>query len=216
MYNRSGDYICGVSRKMREKEGKAMKKKILIVMLASILAVSSTACGGSGAATDKGNSAQNETEPEYKTLPDSQSLAEQIKAVNSNVGEIEAFDESTDPNGNLGRPGEYISKADFEDMRLEQYGEYYTGGTIETFESKSDCDNRYEYLKALQDSSLGAFGVNQYIYKYDTAIFRIEYDLTPDQAEEYHEQIDTIMGQYQDISTQESDTGEEASPESEQ
>lgn len=193
-----------------------MKRKLLVLMMASILAVSSTACGGSGAATDKGNSAQNETEPEYKTLPDSQSLAEQIKAVNSNVGEIEAFDESTDPNGNLGRPGEYISKADFEDMRLEQYGEYYTGGTIETFESKSDCDNRYEYLKALQDSSLGAFGVNQYIYKYDTAIFRIEYDLTPDQAEEYHEQIDTIMGQYQDISTQESDTGEEASPESEQ
>lgn len=194
-----------------------MKKRIVAVMLAGILAVSATACGGSGGASDGGKEAtQTEAEPEYEELPDSQNLAEQIKAANSNVGEIEAFDESTDPNGNLGRPGEYISKADFEDTRLDQYGEYYTGGTIETFENESDCDNRYEYLKTMQDSSLGAFGLNQYMYKYDKAIFRIEYDLTPDQAEEYHAQIDTIMEQYQDISTQESDTGEDATSQSEE
>ena len=54
------------------------------------------------------------------------------------------------------------------------------------------------------------------MYKYDKAIFRIEYDLTPDQAEEYHAQIDTIMEQYQDISTQESDTGEDATSQSEE
>lgn len=194
-----------------------MKKRIVAVVLAGTLAVSVTACGGSGGASDGGKEAtQTEAEPEYEELPDSQNLAEQIKAANSNVGEIEAFDESTDPNGNLGRPGEYISKADFEDTRLDQYGEYYTGGTIETFENESDCDNRYEYLKTMQDSSLGAFGLNQYMYKYDKAIFRIEYDLTPDQAEEYHAQIDTIMEQYQDISTQESDTGEDATSQSEE
>lgn len=179
-----------------------MKKRIVVVMMAGMLAVSATACGGSEGASAGGQEAtQAEAEPEYEELPDSQNLAEQIKEANSNVGEIEVFDESTDPNGNLGRPGEYISKADFEDTRLDQYGEYYTGGTIETFENESDCDNRYEYLKTMQDSSLGAFGLNQYMYKYDKAIFRIEYDLTPDQAEEYHAQIDTIMEQYQDIST---------------
>lgn len=194
-----------------------MKKKMVTIALSLCLCCSLTACGGSGGSSDEGQEApQEETEPEYEELPDSQSLAEQIKAVNSNVGEIEAFDESTDPNGNLGRPGEYISKADFEDMRLEQYNEYYTGGTIETFENESDCDNRYEYLKAMQDSSLGAFGLNQYMYKYDKAIFRIEYELTPDQAEEYHTQIDTIMEQYQDISTQESDTGEDTDSQTEE
>lgn len=194
-----------------------LKKKMVTILLALCLAGTMGACGGSGNTSDGGEEApQEETEPKYEELPDSQSLAEQIKAGNSNVGEIEAFDESTDPNGNLGRPGEYISKADFEDMRLEQYDEYYTGGTIETFENESDCDNRYEYLKAMQDSSLGAFGLNQYMYKYDKAIFRIEYDLTPDQAEEYHRQIDTIMEQYQDISTQKSDTGDDVDSQTEE
>ncbi len=194
-----------------------MKKKIATIMLASMLVVSATACGGSEGVSNGGEGAiKEEVEPVYEDLVDSQSLAEQIKASNSNVGEIEAFDESTDPNGNLGRPGEYISKADFEDTRLEQYGEYLVGGTIETFENESDCNDRYEYLKTLQDSSLGMLALDQYMYKYDKAIFRIEYDLTPDQAEEYHEQIDTIMEQYQDISTQASDTGEDASSQTEE
>ena len=193
-----------------------MKKKIATIMLVSMLAVSATACGESEGTSTGGQGAnKEETEPVYEDLADSQNLAEQIKAANSNVGEIEAFDESTDPNGNLGRPGEYISKADFEDTRLEQYGEYLVGGTIETFENESDCNNRYEYLKTLQDSSLGMLALDQYMYKYDKAIFRIEYDLTPDQAEEYHEQIDAIMEQYQDISTQESDTGDNTSSQTE-
>ena len=96
----------------KEREGKAMKKKIAVIMLACMLAVSATACGESEGASNGERGVNEETEPVYEDLPDSQSLAEQIKAINSNVGGIEAFDESTDPNGNLGRPGEYISKAD--------------------------------------------------------------------------------------------------------
>ena len=141
-----------------------MKNKIAVIMLACMLAVSATACGESGGASNGERGVNEETEPVYEDLPDSQSLAEQIKAINSNVGGIEAFDESTDPNGNLGRPGEYISKADFEDTRLEQYGEYLVGGTIETFENESDCNNRYKYLKTLQDSSLGIPQSNRYHY----------------------------------------------------
>ena len=130
-----------------------MKKKIATIMLVSMLAVSATACGGSEGVSNGGEGAiKEEVEPVYEDLVDSQSLAEQIKAANSNVGEIEAFDESTDPNGNLGRPGEYISKADFEDTRLEQYGEYHVGGTIETFENEFDCNDRYEYINTWQDS----------------------------------------------------------------
>lgn len=43
-----------------------MKKKIVAIMLASMLAVSATACGGSEGASDGGQTAsQEETEPEY-------------------------------------------------------------------------------------------------------------------------------------------------------
>ena len=182
-----------------------MKKILLMFMIVTMISLSAVACS-----ENEDTSKTSNEEPTYKELPDSQNIAEQIKASNDNVGEIETFDETTDPNGSLGRPGEYISKADFEDIRLDQYGEYPVGGTIETFENESDCNNRYEYLKTLQDSSLGMLALDQYIYKYDKIIIRLEYDLTPEQAEEYHSQIDTIMAQYQDISTQESDTDESA------
>ena len=45
------------------------------------------------------------------------------------------------------------------------------------------------------EPELGAFGVNQYIYKYNLAVFRVSYDLTPSQAEEYKQAMDEIMGE---------------------
>ena len=165
-------------------------KKILVIML-SVIIICFTGCG-----------------KKYDPLPNAEELLNQIKKSVSTIGRIEAFDESSDPNGKLGRPGEYISKADFEDTRIDQIGEYLIGGTLETFENSSDCIKRYEYLKSLQDPSLGAFGVTQYIYKYDNVLLRIEYDLTPEQAQEYHARFDEIMSKYQDIKSQKADTSE--------
>lgn len=106
-------------------------------------------------------------------------------------------DENTDPNGNLGVPSNYITKADFSDSRVEQTGERLSGGTIETFLNKNDCQNRADYLKKMSNSSMGAFGVNQYIYEYDLSVFRVSYDLTSEQAEEYHEQMTEIINEWE-------------------
>ena len=46
---------------------------------------------------------------------------------------------------------------------------------------------------------MGAFGIDQYIYKYDLAVFRVSFDLTPSQAKEYKTIMDGIMGE---VSTQ--------------
>lgn len=132
-------------------------------------------------------------------LPSSKELLEQLQEKNSNLSEIEEFTSETDPNGKLGKPGYYISKADFSDVRVEQVGEYLCGGTIETFSSEKDCESRADYLNGLNDPDLGAFGLNQYVYQYDCVLFRVSYDLTPEQAEEYHVQMDEIMNQYEDV-----------------
>lgn len=155
-----------------------MKKKILTIILCAFML---SACG-------------NSTEPKKEFT--AENLLNDLKEMNSNVGEIVVYDEETDPNGNLGRPGNYIGKADFSDIRIEQNGDDLIGGTIEVFENKDDCQDRADYLNALNDPSLGIFGVNAYIYQYDKAVFRIDYDLTPDQAEEYHEQMTEIIEQY--------------------
>lgn len=128
--------------------------------------------------------------------PTSEQLLLALKSKNENIDKIQVFDENTDPNGKLGRPGYYVTKADFSDSRVEQIGEYLCGGTIETFATKEDCISRAEYLKSLNTSDMGAFGVNQYIYEYELALFRIEYDLTPEQAEEYQRQMTEIIEQW--------------------
>ncbi len=113
------------------------------------------------------------------------------------------FDENNDPNEKLGRPGSYIAKGDFSDTRVDETDPAFkeegdislNGGTIEVFESKKDCQARTDYLQKMSDPSLGALALNQYMYKYDRALFRVSYDLTASQAEEYQKAMDEILGQ---------------------
>ena len=152
-------------------------RKVASLILLVVMVFSLSACGSS--------------EPKVEITAESSltSLQEKI----SNVTGIVVYDEETDPNKNLGRPGQYIGKADFFDDRMEDTED--NAGTIEFFSSKSDCNDRYEYLCKLSDPELGVFGVNQYIYKYDLAVFRVSFDLTPTQAEEYKAAMDEIMGE---------------------
>ena len=110
--------------------------------------------------------------------------------------EYQIFDSSSDPNGLLGRPKQYIQKADGWDSRKEVFdkeGDYAID--IEVFKNKADCQSRYEYLQQFTDPNLGIMGLNQYMYKYDLAIFRVDYDLTPEAAEEYKQAMDEIIGE---------------------
>lgn len=155
-----------------------MKNKILIILMTSCVI-----CG---------------CENKKLEIPSAEEILLQLQDKNQNLSEIEAFTEETDPNEKLGRPGYYISKADFSDSRLEQNDpDYLVGGTIEVFASKEDCKDRAEYLQSLADSKLGVFALDQYIYQYEEVLFRVEYGLTNEQAEEYHKQMDEIMEQYQ-------------------
>jgi hypothetical protein len=159
-------------------EGHDMKKILLFLLMVLMM----TGC-----------SAEKKAE-----LPHAEGLLTELKGKNSNLEKIQAFTAETDPNEKLGRPGYYISKADFSDTRLEQEGsEYLVGGTLETFSSKGDCNKRAEYLNKMNDPSIGFLAVNQHIYKYDKVLLRVDYSLTSEQAEEYKIQFDEIMKQYE-------------------
>lgn len=159
-----------------------MKLKLSVILIVLVLCMAGCSSGANSSHTE---------------LPSSEQLLNELQEKNENLDGIIAYTESTDPNGNLGRPNQYISKADFSDSRVEQFGDSLSGGTIETFSSKEDCQARYDYLEKFTSAELGAFGLNQYMYKYDLVIFRVTYDLTPEQAEEYHSQMDEIMEQYE-------------------
>lgn len=156
-------------------------KKVIIGLLSLVLLVAFSGCGASG--------------PKEKMTAEVSlsNLKEKISTISS----VTIFDESTDPNKNLGKPGQYVGKGDFFDNRMENAEEM--AGTIEFFSSKKDCNDRYTYLSELSDPALGAFGVNQYIYKYGLAIFRVSFDFNATEAGEYKTAMDEIMDE---VSTQ--------------
>lgn len=169
---------------------KKRAKELLSLVLIMVMAVSFGGCALKQVVAPK----------EYKTAGE---ILEELKTKNSNVTEVLVWTEDTDTNGKLGRPNEYTSKADFADSRVEQFAttnaeklEYgLDAGTIEVFETEADCDARYSYLKEFMDPSMGAFGLNQYMYKYKKAIFRVSYDLKPSEAAIYKDQMDEIIGE---------------------
>ena len=178
-----------------------MKKNVLIsVLLVIVVLFSFTGCALKQSVTQKEDKSAEE-------------ILTELKAKNSNVTEILAWTEDTDTNGKLGRPNEYTSKADFSDSRVQELAETpaekleygLSGGTIEVFATEEDCNARYTYLKSFLDPSYGAFGLNQYMYKYKKAVFRVSYDIKPSEAEIYKQQMDEIIGETAEVAKWESE-----------
>jgi hypothetical protein len=103
------------------------------------------------------------------------------------VGPFIVYDEASDPNEALGKPGKYVGKASWADGRSaqpcpdEEPG-WECGGTVETFGSDGDRDSRFDYLSEISDDSiLGGF----YMWKTDNAVVRVGYALTPSAAATY-------------------------------
>jgi hypothetical protein len=104
---------------------------------------------------------------------------------------IQVWDDASDPNGLLGYFGEYSGKADFSDKRIDQSGSVYlVGGSVETFSSQKDCADRYTSLKDLADQKV----INQYMYKYDTVLLRIDALMSQDDAEKYLDTLNNYLG----------------------
>lgn len=152
----------------------------------------------------------DETKEENDVFPTSEQLLTLLKSHNQNLEDVEVFNENTDPNKLLGKIGEYVSKADFSDSRLKQDSEYLCGGTIETFSSKKDCEDRVKYLSKFDKPILGSLGINAYIYQYDLAILRVDKKLTEEQAEEYNNQLSEIIEKWRETGILEIETENES------
>lgn len=90
------------------------------------------------------------------------------------VGKIIIYDEETCPNNLLGRPGQYVGKADWEDTRVEQYSDTLTGGTIEIFKDADSLKKRKEYLEPFLEEAMFL----QYMFIHKNVIIRVDKELT--------------------------------------
>ena len=125
-------------------------------------------------------------------------------AVADNVGALYVFDEEDDPNKQLGRPNQYVSKISWADERIDPHDFFeeneeeindldpteYKGGTIEGFKNVADLNRRYTYIKNI---TLNAPMLNQYMYKKGLFLMRLDKDFTPSQAKRYEKEFNLAV-----------------------
>ena len=102
-----------------------------------------------------------------------------------NVDEYIIYNENNDPNELLGRQGQYIGKANWNDKRTDGEDK---NCTIEVFNDKEALKNRKKYLKQFTESTI----FSQYLYTHKNIIMRINGELTPSQAQEYKKVLKNI------------------------
>jgi hypothetical protein len=124
---------------------------------------------------------------------------------------VRSFSAEDDPNKLLGRPGQYTSKANFHDNRLEapvSRGKcdpvpagapssaepvchdtpkdpgVDDGGSVEFFASAGDAKRRHEYVSKLTEAT-PPFA--EYSYLGGAVLLRLSHELTPSQAKAYQQ-----------------------------
>ncbi len=124
--------------------------------------------------------------------------------VANNIGALFPFNEANDPNKQMGRPNQYISKASWADKRIDPHDFSdenaeeidridpvdFKGGTIEGFKNTADLNRRYNYIKNI---TLHMPIYNQYMYRKGLFLMRLDTDLTPSQAKEYEKQFNLAV-----------------------
>jgi hypothetical protein len=99
------------------------------------------------------------------------------------TGKIVVYTADTDVNKLLGRPNQYISKANFADNRIDQFDENDPdGGTIETFNNSKDLQARKAYIESVEKL---LYPEIEYMFVNGNYLLRLSRELTPEQAKEY-------------------------------
>ncbi len=113
-------------------------------------------------------------------------IAAKLKATPLPISKITVLTAETDSNKLLGRPGQYISKADFVDDRYPDVD----GLTVEVFETAEDAKRRHDYIeKVTKDMPF----LLQYQYLEGKALVRLAKDISPDHAKAYGKALSGIM-----------------------
>lgn len=118
--------------------------------------------------------------------PDAGEVVRQLEGRGVPIGEVEVYNEDSDPNELLGRPGQYVGKANFELAGLKSDGERgidtSEGGSVETFASEGEAEKRASYLETVSES--GPL-FTEYDYREGRVVLRLAGKLAPRKARRY-------------------------------
>lgn len=164
------------------------------------LSVALTACGG-GSPDDQNDptlaappaATQDAPEPSPSPLAeeptDGAAVVDLLAAAGLPVKLTVDYDESTDPNKQLGRPNGYQDKVAFVDARIDaaaviddDEGSVELGGSVEVFATEAEAQRRADYIKTV---TAGTPALTEYGYVSGGILLRLSQQLTPKQAKEY-------------------------------
>lgn len=132
-----------------------------------------------------------QTEEATAQIADAAAIMDYLTANTPNIGNYVEYDEATDTNGLLGRPGQYTSKINFAITTIEQIDENDpVGGSIEVFATSEDAEARYTYIQEL-GQSMPILAEYDYLNEY--VLLRIDYDVLPSDEKVYEEAVATYM-----------------------
>lgn len=177
-----------------------------VLAVAALVGTFAVGCGGSdetdsAADTSAATSSTTTTEAPTTTTSTTTTAAprtltaaevvEGLRAAGLPIGAVTVFDASTDPNEQLGRPGQYTSKASFADTRIGTEPDAFSGGgDVEAFDDPAALTKRAEYLSGFADSPpIGGW----YQYTAGNVILRVSFTLTPDQAAQYDAALQALF-----------------------
>ncbi|HEV7681680.1 MAG TPA: hypothetical protein VGO68_06135 [Pyrinomonadaceae bacterium] len=94
-----------------------------------------------------------------------------------------------DTNKLLGRPHQYIGKANWNDVRAPALIKGDQDMTVEVFASAEDMENRRSYVESIQKK---ISPLAQYHFTHKNALLRLNHKLTPAQAAEYEKVLKAL------------------------
>lgn len=170
-------------------------RSLQTVALAALI-VTASACGGGGQeATEQASPTSTESSPAGSAPAPAEKpitgadVVEALAAAGLPVTLSVDYDETTDPNKQLGRPNGYVDKVSFTDARIEPAvvtdsteGSVELGGGVEVFASQQEAQARADYIESV---TAGMPALTEYGYVNEGALLRLSRQLTPAQAAEY-------------------------------
>ncbi|MFC9331901.1 hypothetical protein [Kitasatospora sp. NPDC057015] len=127
---------------------------------------------------------------------DAAAVTQQLVRTIPSVKPTVTYDGTSDPNGKIGRPHQYVSKTAFDDTRVsglpkakedESPGRRDSisyGGTVEVFASAEDAKAWADYVDQAQQTT-GGLRAPDYIFRNGAVVVRVSHLLTADQASAY-------------------------------
>ena len=160
-------------------------KKIATILLCCTILFALTACKGDSSES-KEKTDNNTPKKEFTA----EGLLQAFMDAGMNIVNVEIYTPSTDPNELLGKPGQYISKINFDDK--DYIDESHTSAfAIEVFKYEKDMIERAKYIDSIKD----ILPIRYYMYQNNTILFRVPLDVPSEVAAAYEKIFNDYMRQ---------------------